>query len=818
MKYAEVAVNSPLTQPRTFSYAIPPDISLSEGHAVWVPFGPRLAQGIVFALTDYPSVEDTREIAQVIDTQPILSPHQVELSRWIAEHYLSSYFEAVALMLPPGFERRVITFIQPTPNPSETALASMTALQRRTLYLLQQKGKIEIKEFKKLGGGSKVEAALDQLVRKGIATKTRELERVKVRPRLVKYLSLAVPAEQAKDAFTVLEQKRAAQQLKLLKFLIEEPEPMPLPEARRLLGVTSEAVKALCRRGLISIDEVRVQRDPLAHRTFAPTPPPTLTPAQEEAWNRICEVMGRLAGNEEYHPGTPPVFLLHGVTGSGKTEIYLRALEHAVVLGKRAIALVPEIALTPQTISRFAARFPNRVAVLHSKLSLGEQFDIWQRTKEGNFDVVIGSRGALFAPQPDLGLIVIDEEHEWTYKQHEQPPRYHARDVAIRLAELTNSVVILGSATPDVTSYYRARKGKFQLLQLPQRISSGVISPLPQVEVVDLRRELKEGNRSIFSRSLARAISASLDAREQVILFLNRRGTATFVQCRDCGFVLRCPRCDVSLTYHTPGEYLVCHQCNYRIKIPYICPECLSKRIKFLGIGTQKVEEEVAKAFPGARLLRWDRDATRGKHSHEQIMAKFLSHEADVLIGTQMIAKGLDMPLVTLVGVINADIGLYLPDFRSSERTFQILAQVAGRAGRGKSGGKVIVQSYTPEHYAVLAAAKHDYPAFYEQEIEFRRQQGDPPFSRLARLVYMHTNAALCKKEAERAYNVLEQEKDYQELSDTTLLGPSPSFIQRVRGKYRWQIIVRSPDPLPLLSRISLPQGWSLDIDPVSTA
>ena len=807
MNYAEVAVNSPLAQPRTFSYSIPPNIPLSVGHAVWVPFGPRLVQGIVLALSDYPSVEDIKEIAQAIDPQPILLPHQIELCRWIAEHYLSSYFEAAALMLPPGFERRVITFFQPTPNPSELAISSLTAQQRELLSFLQRKGKVELRQLKKVAGRDRIEVVLEQLVRKGLAAKTQELERVKVSPRLVQYLRLAISADQAREIIPSLERKRATQQAKLLKLLATEAGPIPLPEARQRLGFSSAVVQALSRRGLVSIEGIRVQRDPLAHRTFVPASPPTLITAQEEAWSEISAAMERPAG------GT--VFLLHGVTGSGKTEIYLRALARAISMGRRAIVLVPEIALTPQTIARFAARFPDRVAVLHSRLSLGEQFDVWQRIKGGAFDVVIGSRGALFAPQPDLGLIVIDEEHEWTYKQQEQPPRYHARDVAIKLSELTNSVVILGSATPDVSSYHRAQRGEFRLLQLPERISGGEISPLPQVEVVDLRRELKEGNRSIFSRSLSRSIAESLTAREQVILFLNRRGTATFVQCRDCGFVLRCRRCDVSLTYHAAEDDLVCHRCNHRTKIPHVCPNCLSRRIKFLGIGTQRVQEEVAKAFPEAQLLRWDRDVTRGKHSHEQIMDRFLAHEADILIGTQMIAKGLDMPLVSLVGVINADIGLYLPDFRSSERTFQILSQVAGRAGRGKIGGRVIIQSYTPEHYAVVTAAKHDYSTFYAQEMAFRRQQGDPPFSRLARLIYTHTNAALCQREAERIYHLLEQEKDSQGLPNTTLFGPSPSFIQRVRGRFRWQIIVRSPNPLPLLSQLALPRGWSVDIDPV---
>jgi len=808
MSYAEVAVNFPLVQPRTFSYSIPPNISLSVGHAVWVPFGPRLVQGIVLALSEQAQVEDTREIAEAIDPHPILSPHQVKLAQWIAERYLSSYFDAAALMLPPGFERRVLTFFQPSPKPSELAISSLTAQQHKLLTVLESKGRLELRQLKKMFRKDKVDTILEQLLRKGLVVKNHELERIKVKPRLVSYLRLAVTANKANELIAALEQKRATQQVKLLRLLATELGPVPLSEARQRLSFAPTTLQALIKQGLVVIEKTRVQRDPLAYRTFTPTIPFTLTVAQEKAWLQVKAEMEK--------SNAPSVFLLHGVTGSGKTEIYLRALTEAISLGKRAIVLVPEIALTPQTIDRFASRFPNRVAVLHSKLSPGEQFDEWQRIKDGEFDVVIGSRGALFAPQPDLGLIVIDEEHEWTYKQEEQQPRYHARDVAIKLAELTNSVVILGSATPDVTSYYRAQKGEFQLLQLPERISSGEPSPLPQVEVVDLRRELKEGNRSIFSRTLAKAIADALQAHEQVILFLNRRGTATFVQCRDCGFVMRCKRCDVSLTYHATEDNLVCHHCNYRTKPPEICPNCQSRRIKFLGIGTQKVEEEVAKTFPEARVLRWDRDVTKGKRSHEKIMDRFMAHEADILIGTQMIAKGLDMPLVTLVGVINADIGLHLPDFHSSERTFQILAQVAGRAGRGKMGGKAIVQSYTPDHYAIVAAAKHDYANFYGQEIAFRRQQGNPPFSRLARLTYIHTNAARCQKEAERIYRLLEQERDSQGLPNTTLIGPSPAFTQRVRGRYRYQIIIRSPDPLPLLSKLTLPQGWAIDIDPVS--
>jgi len=813
MNYAEVAVNSPGAQRRTFCYAVPPDIMV--GHAVWVPFGPRLLQGVVLELTEYPSVEDTREVAGLIDRRPILSPPQVELARWISEYYLASLFDAAALMMPPGFERRVLTFLTLVPHYAENTISSLTPGQRVLLNLIGGKGKVEVRAVEKALGKKEARVIIEQLVRKGLVRKTHELERVRVRPKTVPYLRLV--SEAVPEIAGLLQARGAPKQAELLKLL--EAGPIPLTEARRRLGLTAAVVAALRRKGLVTLEQVQVYRDPLAHRTFPPSPAPTLTPAQEAAWR---EVKAALAPGEEVESGGRwgesekaknglPVFLLHGVAGSGKTEIYLRALEQAIAVGKRAIVLVPEIALTPQTIARFASRFPGRVAVLHSKLSVGEQFDEWWRIREGAFDVVIGSRGAIFAPQPDLGLIVIDEEHEWTYKQQEQSPRYHARDVAIRLAELTGAVVVLGSATPDATSYYRSQRGDYRLLELPERIATGE----KRVVVVDLREELKAGNRSIFSRSLAEGIKQALAAREQVIIFLNRRGSATFVQCRDCGHVLRCKRCDVSLTYHSVREHLVCHQCNYRLAMPRVCPQCGSKRIKFLGTGTQKVEEELGRAFPRANLLRWDRDVTRGKYSHEEILDRFLAHEADVLIGTQMIAKGLDLPLVTLVGVINADVSLHLPDFRAGERTFQVLSQVAGRAGRGPLAGQVIMQSYTPEHYTIGCAAKQDYLSFYEQEISLRRQYHNPPFSRLARLLYTNPNNALCQTEAQRMHRLLKEERDSWGM-DISLIGPSPAFIPRVRGRYRWQIILRGDDLVRLLTKVPLPQGWVVDIDPVS--
>jgi len=575
--------------------------------------------------------------------------------------------------------------------------------------------------------------------------------------------------------------------------------------------VTKQWADALCRKGLVELQQVEVKREPISYQGITPSSPLTLTAAQESAFKSI---QSSLLQKAEGRPA-PTVFLLHGVTGSGKTEVYLQALAEAVKLGKQGIVLVPEIALTPQTIERFASRFPHKVAVLHSKLSLGEQFDEWQRIKDGEFDVVIGPRSAIFAPQPNLGLIVMDEEHEWTYKQQDKSPRYHTRDVAIKLAELTGAVVVLGSATPDVETFYYAQRGDYRLLQLPERVTPSEGATLPQVEVVDLREELKAGNRSIFSHSLSESMTKAVASREQVILFLNRRGGATFVQCRNCGFVLRCKRCEVILTHHFAEDALVCHQCNYKTPVPQICPRCLSRRIKFLGIGTEKLEQETSHAFPQASLLRWDSDVTKRRHSHQKILDRFRAHQADILIGTQMVAKGLDLPLVTLVGVVNADTALNLPDFRAGERTFQLLSQVAGRAGRGPLGGRVVIQTYSPKHYAIQAAAKHDYTLFYKQEIAYRRQLHNPPFTQLARMVYSHTNNALCQRETERIKRLIVVERDSRGIAALSLIGPAPVFIHRLRGRFRWQLILRGSELSAFLSSIPIPKGWMMDIDPV---
>jgi primosomal protein N' (replication factor Y) len=500
--------------------------------------------------------------------------------------------------------------------------------------------------------------------------------------------------------------------------------------------------------------------------------------------------------------------------------VYLAALEETLRAGRRGIVLVPEIALTPQTVRRFGERFPGRVAVMHSGLSPGEHHDIWHAIRDGNYDVVIGPRGALFAPQPDLGLIVIDEEHEWTYKQQEAAPRYHARRAAEELARLTGATLVLGSATPDVESHFKAQQGGYTLLELPDRLvrEDGCVrtQPLPAVDVVDLREELKAGNRSIFSRLLEREVRAALEANEQVILFLNRRGSAGFVQCRDCGHVPECRYCAVALTVHEAEGALVCHYCRRRRPLPAACPQCGGPRIRGMGIGTERVEEEARKAFPGARTLRWDRDVTGGRASHESILARFLAHEADILIGTQMVAKGLDIPLVTLVGVISADIALRLPDFRAGERAFQLLEQVAGRAGRGPKGGRVVIQTYTPEHHAIEAAAEHDYHAMWAREIEFRRRLGYPPFGRLVRMTYAHSTEAYAQKQAAAMAQRLRRKAEREGTPNVDVLGPAPGYVPRVRGRWRWNIIVRGNEPARLLEDESLPPGWTVDVDPVS--
>ncbi len=599
-----------------------------------------------------------------------------------------------------------------------------------------------------------------------------------------------------------------------------------------------QTLRQLAEAGLVSLDETRRWRDPLSEKSFVLKKAPQLTKDQRAVWAEINRSLGR-----EQPAGQ--AFLLRGVTGSGKTEIYLQAIAQVLTMGRGAIVLVPEIALAAQTIQRVAQRFPNRVAVWHSSLSPGERFDTWQRIRQGALPIVVGARSALFTPIPRLGLIVVDEEHEPAYKQM-RSPRYHARDAALQLGRLTGATVVLGSATPDVTTMRRAERGELKLVSLPSRVlahrqhwarqmavikashvkkapvvgskqGAGTIFslPLPPVEIVDLAAELKAGNTSIFSRALQQGIRETLAAGQQVILFLNRRGSATFVMCRDCGHVMDCSRCHMPLTFHAADEALVCHHCNRRYPIPTHCPECNSPRIRYFGLGTERVEETVRTLFPKARTLRWDQDTARARGSHQAFLERFASGQADILIGTQMIAKGLDMPLVTLVGIISADTALYLPDFRAAERSFQLLTQVAGRAGRSPLGGRAIIQTYHPDLPLVRAAAQHDYETFYQDELRARHEGRYPPFKRLARLIYSGSGEKRVETEAERLAAELKQFVARRGEPGVSIIGPAPCYYRQLRGQHRWHLVVRADEPEVLLFDFPLPAGWRVDVDPL---
>ena len=844
MQFVEVIVNVPIRRTfgraaappptdldaddalQTYHYHLPPELEnrVQPGHLVWAPFGHQEVQGVVARLADSAPVE-TRALLRLARPEPVLTPAQLDLARWIAQEYVAPVSEAVKLFLPPGLlakEDRPAT-VRARREWQVALTLSPAATRQRLLTMGRTTAQVQV--LQQLLAAPDLRVGLDDLVAaNGAAAKN--AVRALAKRELISveggWVSLRLAPEAAEDL--VLTLRGMDKHLPVVAALAAAGAG-PIWKNDLAVHAPLAQWRDLQAAGLITLREEARFRDPLVARTFRTTTPPMLTAEQEQVW-RVLE-KGPLATRALTYPR--PV-LLFGVTGSGKTEIYLRAIAATLAQGRQVIALVPEIALTPQTIDRFAGRFPGRVTVIHSGLSQGERYDVWRAVRDGRFDIVVGPRSALFAPLPRPGLIIIDEEHDSAYKQDAEAwgsfkVFYDARAVARRLAAQTSSLLILGSATPSLESYFAAEKGELQLLSLPQRVmghgsndDGPTYTDLPPVEVVDMRQELRAGNRSIFSRSLAAEISATLDAGAQAILFLNRRGANTVVMCRDCGHVETCTRCNIPLTFHGEEGSLVCHHCNRRYPVPTVCPACSSKRIKYFGVGTERVAESLAEIAPQARILRWDADTAARKGAHESIMASFAAHEADVLIGTQMIAKGLDLPLVTLVGVVAADVGLFLPDFRSGERTFQLLTQVAGRAGRSARGGRVVIQTYRPEHHAIQAAAQHDYLAYYRRELAFRQELGYPPFGRLARLVFWEKNERKAKAAATEMADVLRHRAAALGLPGelAAILGPMPAFFARTRGYYRWQILLRTPDPPAFLRGIDVPFGWRLDIDPVS--
>ncbi|MFA5064428.1 MAG: primosomal protein N' [Dehalococcoidia bacterium] len=630
------------------------------------------------------------------------------------------------------------------------------------------------------------------------------------KPKHQKYLVLDVAVEELSPILERLKKARATKQAGVLEMLQAAGGKMESGLALKNAGCGREVITALKNRRLMREVSEEVFRDPIARTGHPLEFPLQFTDGQQTAWNPIRDVI-----RADDRMAATSIFLLRGVTGSGKTELYLQALAETVRMGRKGICLVPEISLTPQVIDRFFARFPGKVAVIHSALTAGELYDEWHRIARGDFDIVIGPRSAIFAPQPNLGLIIVDEEHEWAYKQSEKSPRYHAREVAIQLARLTNSVLIMGSATPDVETYYRATQSEFKLVELAERVTPLGLSPLPEVDIVDMRRELKSGNQGIFSRALQSAMTESLNRHEQIILFINRRGRATFIACRDCGYVMNCRRCSGALTYHYAEKRLICHRCRRSYPVPRKCPQCSGREIKYFGIGTESVEAECRKLFPGAGVIRFDSDAITDASILQRVVDSFRNRSIDILVGTQMLAKGLDFPGVSLVGIVSADTNLNLPDFRSGERTFQLLCQVEGRAGRGIFKGRAVVQTYNPDYYAIKFAAKHDYADFYANEIRYRREFGYPPFNSMARMAFRHSNESKCFEEAERRAGFISRTIVEKGLTGIKIIGPAPAYVIKLRGKFQVQIILLGRELHDLLHDVDLPEGWILDVDPV---
>lgn len=815
MKYARVVF--PLPQDLTFSYAIPVRLQsiAQRGSRVLAPLGEGTREGVIVDLMDEPDLPDDsiqiKNLSDCLDDTPTFSDELLTLTKWMSEYYLSSWGEALRCAAPAAIRTRQNRLVHSLAT--EEQIASMRqSRQTEILSILREEGALSLHQIaRRTGVGvSRLRPALSALQEKGLVELKSNIQS-KARSQTISVVSLAKPVSDIEQQILQLE-NRAPKQAEMLRILLAcNDERLRTTELTKRADTSVAGLQSLEGKGLIRLESVQIVRNPLSLDPVPSTQPLTLNPDQATALQEIQEAID--SDNRR-------LFLLHGVTGSGKTEVYMQAMASVLDRGKRVIVLVPEISLTPQTVSRFVGRFGARVAVLHSNLSDGERYDQWQQIKNGAADIVVGPRSAIFAPFPNLGLIVIDEEHETSYKQDAAQPFYHARDVAVKRSELVNCPLILGSATPSLESFYHAQEAQYSLLTLPSRVSN---IEMPPVEIVDMREELKRGNRTIFSRVLRKTIEERLSKGQQVILFLNRRGFSTHVFCRTCGYVERCDNCSISLTFHFHTKRMGCRHCGYERPTPQVCPECGSVYIRYFGLGTEQVEQEVVKAFPKARVKRMDADSTGRKDAHQKILDAFKAVEIDILVGTQMIAKGLDFPNVTLVGVISADTALNLPDFRAGERAFNLLTQVAGRSGRSEAGGNVIVQTYMPEHYSIQAAQGHDYLRFYHEEVGYREALLYPPLSHAATILLRGEVEAEVVQIANNLLDQLEVFKSAR-FPSVEIRGPVPAPLAKIRNKFRWHFLLRSEDVEELRELIQCAVSETssasidliVDIDPIS--
>jgi len=831
--FADVSINLKQID-RSYHYSVPQELQgqVQPGSLVVVPFGKQTVQGVVLALLDQAEVADPLPIAELLVPDTLLGTKQLELAHWLSQHYHAPLGASVQLMIPAGLSRRadvLVLFVgELTTEPN-----SLSPTQLRLLKLLKSRGELRGGQIDRAIPKVDWRKGLEQLRSNGLIRTRNVLPPPRVAAKMLRSAGLSIlPEHVSSFDSTQLGRNEITQtrRYNVLKLLAKKAFPLDFSWIYAETGANYSDLKYLVEDGLIHFNETEVWRDPLAEIDVPLSEPPQLTSDQAQVWQKI---------QAEWSGGHPRAVLLHGVTGSGKTEIYLRAVEKTIQAGHQCLILVPEISMTPQTVRRFMARFPNQVGLYHSKLSEGERYDTWRRAHQGNLKIIIGSRSALFVPLPDLGLIVIDECDNSSYDESERAPFYQAVSTAEALASISQAKILLGSATPSIEQHFQAKKGDWKLLQMPRRILAHrqhlqqqaqslkfelpsiltaddlLTFDLPKVEVVDLRKELTSGNTSVLSRSLESKLEKVLSKGQQAILFLNRRGQATYVFCRHCGESLRCPRDNQPLVWHGSNTGLLCHLCGYTRKMPTKCPHCGSKQIRQLGLGTAKLEEIVKQRFPQARLLRWDADTTKNKGDHELILSHFSAHRADILIGTQMLAKGLDLPLVTLVGIILAETGLNLPDYRAAERSFQVLTQVSGRAGRSPLGGEVVLQTYQPENYVIQAASHHDYETFYKQELEYRRLLGYPPFNKLIRLEYRNLSKEKCEQEAQTMAVLIQDLLNSKNLKQTDMIGPLPCYYPRLYGLWRWQIVLRGPDPKVLLADLPL-KAWQVEIDPPS--